>query len=104
MAGNTHFRSNILEQGDDTLKIKFTNASFTNMTVDTMTVAATHIVTLTSNSLTATTVVVPTSLTLNASSGFTFPSVASAALTGPSTKMLRVNVGASVFYVKMFKK
>lgn len=54
--GTTHFRSSIAEQGDESLKIKFTNASFTNLTVTNLAGDANqHIATLTSNNFTATT-------------------------------------------------
>ena len=53
--GDTHFRSNIIEESSD-LKIKFTNASFTNMTVTNLSGDSTqHIATLTSNNFNATT-------------------------------------------------
>lgn len=52
--GDSHIRSNLLEETTG-LKIKFTNASFTSLTADSMTVVATHVTTFTSNLVTATT-------------------------------------------------
>ena len=156
--GDTHFRSNILEQGDESLKIKFTNASFTNMTVTNLSGDSNqHIATLTSNNLNATTgtiktitsvtkasltnvtatsmvvknasfttahittgkmnaltataVTIPTSITVNASSGFKIPTAGVAAsvtlaVASPlkPAVMLRVDVGATPYYCKLFRK
>lgn len=98
--GDSHFRSNILEQGDDALKIKFTNASFTNMTVTNISGDPTQsITTLTSNSVTA------TDLTISASTGFNYtPSLTATALAAPIKRLVRIDVGASTFYLKAYAK
>lgn len=126
--GDTHFRSNIIEQGDDSLKIKFTNASFTNLTVTNLAGdSVQRIATLTSNSFVATTAhidnVTATSMvvknatittayfstkaTVAATPGFVANVVASfTSLTGgTAARMLRVTtVGATPMYVKLYTR
>lgn len=78
--GDTHFRSNILEQGDDSLRIKFTNATFTDLSVTTL-------------------------LSLTATNVLRGVFVASAALTaGATARMLRINSAATPMYIKVYAK
>lgn len=122
--GTTHFRSSIAEQGDESLKIKFTNASFTNLTVTNLAGDANqHIDTLTSNNftattghirilsvntLTATTISVPTSITITASTGFIGAKVQvasiAASLTSGGITCLRVVAGnsATPYYIPLY--
>lgn len=107
--GTTHFRSSIAEQGDESLKIKFTNASFTNLTVTNLAGDANqHIATLTSNNFTATTISVPTSITITASTGFIGPKVTVASITASfvsgGISLLRVVAGnaATPYYIPLY--
>lgn len=107
--GDTHWRSNIRQQGDESLVIEVNTGSFATVIVGTN-----HTTTFATNAVTATSLVANTYFSLNASPGFRhYALVASANLvatvSATNQKMLRVNDYSAPatpvsYYIKVKKK